>query len=63
MSSKKAGDALLQVAKAHPDVQFTCLSGHTHTGWEEQYLSNLKEITGASRYGNPATSIRVIELE
>ena len=63
MSSKKAGDALLHVAKNHPEVKFTCLSGHTHTSWEEQYLANLREITGASRYGNPSSSIRVIEVE
>lgn len=63
MSPKKAGDALVKVAEAFPKVDFTCLSGHTHTAWEERYLPNLKEITGASRYGNPATSIRVIEVE
>jgi predicted phosphohydrolase len=63
MSSKKAGDALLRAADAFPDVQFTCLSGHTHTAWEERYLFNLRELTGASDYGNPATSIRIIEVE
>lgn len=63
MSSKKAGDALLRAAEAFPGVNFTCLSGHTHTTWEESYRSNLKEITGASRYGNPETSIRVLAVE
>lgn len=63
MSSKKAGDALLRAARAFPDVSFTCLSGHTHTAWEGQYLPNLRELTGTSDYGHPAMSIRVIEVE
>lgn len=63
MSSKKAGDALVRVAMAHRGTNITCLSGHTHTPWEETYLPNLKEITGASDYGNPARSIRVLEVE
>lgn len=63
MSSKKAGDALVQAAMNHRKVQFTCLSGHTHTPWEETYMDNLKEITGASDYGSPAKSIRIIEVE
>lgn len=63
MSSKRAGDALLDVAKEFPGVQFTCLSGHTHTAWEENYLPNLKECTGSSDYGNPKLSIKIIEVE
>lgn len=63
MSSKKAGDALVRAAMNHRKTNFTCLSGHTHTAWEESYMPNLKELTGASKYGNPATSIRIIEVE
>lgn len=63
MSSKKAGDALLRAAEAFPETKFTCLSGHTHTPWEEEYLPNLRELTGASKYGHPASSLRVIEVE
>jgi predicted phosphohydrolase len=63
MSSKKAGDALVQAAMNHRDVQFTCLSGHTHTKWEESYLPNLKEITGDAEYGVPSKSIRIIEVD
>lgn len=63
MSSKKAGDALYRAANAFPETKFTCLSGHTHTTWEEGYLPNLREITGASKYEHPASSICVIEVE
>jgi 3',5'-cyclic AMP phosphodiesterase CpdA len=63
MSSKKAGDALYRAASAFPDTKFTCLSGHTHTKWSEEYLPNLKELTGASKYGHPARSIEILEIE
>lgn len=63
MSSKMAGDALIRAASAFPDTNFTCLSGHTHTSWEENYGHNLREITGQSRYGHPCLSLRVIEVE
>lgn len=63
MSSKKAGDALLRASNAFPGVKFICLSGHTHTAWDELYRENLLERTGGSKYGYPASSIRVIEVQ
>jgi len=63
MSSKIAGDALLKAAKAFPRVKFTCLSGHTHTAWEQTYRPNLTCITGNAKYGDPSSSLRLIEVE
>lgn len=63
MSCKMMGDALLKVAKTHPDTRFTCLSGHTHTYWEKTYRNNLKCYTGRSDYGTPGLSIKVLEIE
>jgi predicted phosphohydrolase len=63
MSSKKAGDALLKVAKAYPQVSFTCLSGHTHTFWKQKYSHNLVCYTGEADYGNPKAHIEVLEIE
>lgn len=63
MSSKKAGDALLKIAKAFPGVQVTCLSGHTHTQWTQRYTPNLVCMTGQAEYGYPEASIQLLEVE
>lgn len=63
MSSKMAGDALLKAAEAFPEVQFTALSGHTHTGWKHTPRPNLVSLTGQADYGRPEVSLRVIEVE
>jgi len=61
-SSKHAGDALLKLAKQFPNTNFTCLSGHTHTEWEQKYRKNLVELTGYSKYGTPELSIRLLDI-
>ena len=62
MASKIAGDALLKVAETYPGVKFTCLSGHTHTRWEQDYRHNLTCLTGHAKYGEPISSLRIIEV-
>lgn len=63
MSSKIAGDALLRAAEAYPGVKFTCLSGHTHTSCSQDYRPNLTCLTGHAKYGEPISSLRIIEVE
>lgn len=63
MSCKVIGDELRFIAANNPQTQFHCLSGHTHTAWEERYSSNLLCSTGAAKYGKPATSFRVLDIE
>lgn len=63
MSSKAMGDAVYQLACEFPENNFTCFSGHTHTKCDSVLMSNLREMTGQSRYGFPANSIREIELD
>lgn len=59
MSSKLMGDAILRVATAHPETQFTVLCGHTHTPCDEQIIENVRcvvgeaDATGKSGYGHP----------
>jgi Icc protein len=62
MSSGLAGEALLDVAREFPGVEFLCLSGHTHTPWKEQYQPNLHCWTGKAVYGKPESSIELIEV-
>ncbi len=61
-SSKAAGEALLEVAGAHPRCQFLVLCGHTHGGGELQVAENLKVLTGAAEYGKPEIQ-QVIPLD
>ncbi len=63
MASRRAGDALKLTAQDFPETKFLCLSGHTHTAWEQDYGPNLKCLTGKSVYGSPHLSIRVLEIE
>jgi 3',5'-cyclic AMP phosphodiesterase CpdA len=63
MSSKMAGDALRRAARAFPGTEFVCLSGHTHTSWEQKYEPNLLCLTGQADYGKPLVSLRIIEVE
>jgi len=62
-SSKYAGDALLEVAKAHPDNQFIVLCGHSHGNALFKPLRNLECHTGFAEYGFPEASIKVLEIE
>jgi predicted phosphodiesterase len=59
MSSKRMGDAILTVAAAHPETEFTVLSGHTHTPCTARVAENVEcivgdaDATGQSSYGHP----------
>lgn len=74
MSSKLAGDALIRLNRAFPEVRWTILSGHTHTTATEAYTANAipTKLTENSKlichtakavYGDPAASIKIIEVE
>lgn len=52
-TSKMMGEMLLTAAKTYPNVQFTVLSGHTHSSFEGRILPNLLACVGKSQYGTP----------
>ncbi len=60
-SNKAVGDALLEIAKAHPDKELVTLSGHTHGFAEFQALPNLKSVVSSAWYGAPALH-KIIDL-
>lgn len=60
-SSKAVGDALIEVAKTHPNKEIIVLSGHTHGFAEFQALPNLKSVVCSSWYGAPALQ-KIIDL-
>lgn len=62
-SSKLTGDALLEVARDHPDNNFTVLCGHSHTRAEFHPLPNMVSYTAKSEYNEPWLSIKLLELE
>ena len=50
---QKAGETLTAVAMEFPGVEFTVLSGHTHSYAHQQILSNLKSRVQGARYYEP----------
>ena len=52
-SSKQMGDALLEVAGAHPENKILVLCGHTHSSGIYEPLPNLQVLTGEAIYGAP----------
>lgn len=64
-SSKKAGDALLKVAKDHElqEKEIVVLCGHTHGEGTCQPYSNIICHTGYSSYGRPLNSLKILEIE
>jgi predicted phosphohydrolase len=52
-TSRTMGDTLLAAAKAYPNVNFTILSGHAHSHYDEYLLNNLNVRVGKSSYGSP----------
>lgn len=62
-SSKRAGDALLKVAKANQGSKLFVLCGHTHSDGVVEMTKNLTCYTGASRYGFPLESLQVINIK
>lgn len=62
-SSKLAGDALVEVAAAHPSTKFVVLCGHSHGEATFHRLPNLVCRTGKAEYGIPELSIQLLELD
>jgi len=52
-TSRVMGDMLINAAKAYPHIQFTVLSGHTHSHYDDDLLNNLNVKVGKAIYGNP----------
>lgn len=56
-SSKRMGDAILNLAKENPKSEITVLCGHTHVGVEGSHICNpAKNVvcyTGCAEYGAP----------
>ncbi len=50
-----AGNALREVAKVNPNVQFTVLSGHTHRESRIRLLENLEAIVQGAEYRMPVS--------
>ncbi len=48
------GDAILSVMRDHPTKRLTVLCGHTHSPGEATPLPNVRILTGAAKYGEPA---------
>ena len=53
-TSKMMGNMLLSAARACPNVNFTVISGHTHSAFDEKITDNLTAKVGAADYGNPS---------
>lgn len=56
------GETLWEVMRQRPDRQLIVLCGHTHGGGEARLAPNIRVLTGAAEYGEPALQ-SVIELE
>lgn len=56
-----AGEALLELARAHPGRHLTVLCGHTHGEGSARILPNLVVETGGAEYGAPAIQ-RVLDI-
>lgn len=52
-TSKMMGEMLLTISKTYPEVQFTILSGHTHSEYQGNISPNLRINVGKSSYGAP----------
>lgn len=52
-TSRTMGEMLLLASKTYPHVQFTILSGHTHSEYQGSITPNLRIKVGKSSYGTP----------
>jgi predicted MPP superfamily phosphohydrolase len=52
-SSRAAGEAIVEAARAHCDRSLTVLCGHTHGQGAARPLANLEVLTGGADYGRP----------
>jgi hypothetical protein len=57
--NKTLGEALLELAGDHPDVDFLVLAGHTHGRREFQAAPNLMVRVGEARYGRRPRFVRL----
>jgi predicted phosphohydrolase len=55
------GEAILEVARSHPQCQLTVLCGHTHGAGQAQPLPNVIIYTAGAEYGHPSIA-RVWDL-
>jgi predicted phosphodiesterase len=60
-SSQVTGDVLLNVANAHPDIEFLVFCGHTHSNAYWQPCSNMTVKAGSAEYRRPEIQ-EIIEL-
>ena len=52
-TSRMMGEALLDLARKHPDTRFEVLCGHTHSASSGQPTNNMRCHVGHSEYGSP----------
>lgn len=52
-TSRMMGEMLMSASKTYPHVQFTILSGHTHSEYQGDITPNLRIKVGKSSYGTP----------
>lgn len=55
-TSRQTGEVLLELADAHPTVQFKVLCGHTHSNSSYSPRQNMSVFVGRSTYGSPGVS-------
>jgi 3',5'-cyclic-AMP phosphodiesterase len=53
-AARAAGEAMVEVMRAHPQCELTVLCGHTHGEGRAEILPNLRVLTGGAEYGTPA---------
>jgi hypothetical protein len=51
---QRVGEVLTEVASEFPEVEFSVLSGHTHSSAYGQILPNLKSLVQGARYYEPS---------
>lgn len=61
-SSRSMGVEILEVARAHPEVEFLVLCGHAHTGQTHRPKKNVICLTGQAEYGQPAAQPPLQEI-
>lgn len=61
--NRTLGNALLEIAKANPKVQFEVFAGHTHGGREYQARQNLNVRVGSAYYTRQPIFQQPIEIE
>lgn len=52
-TSRILGETLASAAETYPHIQFTVISGHTHSPFDGDVLRNVRAKVGKSEYGTP----------